>query len=112
MQRTAILPRGDLLVGPFRLRQSQFRRDRDNAAQFRIESLHPLQVEASEPLRGKLSLFDPTRELRQRSEGNVFILCREWSRIGVAADKSVVRRARLLSGQHRIPERVRCESRF
>ena len=59
MQWPTVLAGTDLLVGLPSLRERKFARECDDAPQFRIEALKPVQVEKGEPLRGKLSLLYP-----------------------------------------------------
>src|SRR5580693_8351501 len=73
VQRAAIFARRDFSIGLLRLRQRQVARQSDDAMQLRVKSLESLQIDVSKSLGSKLSSLNPSRELVQRSEGDVLI---------------------------------------
>ena len=74
MQRTAVVSGGDLAIGLLGLRKGQVPGERDDAVQLGIEALQAIQIQAREALRCELARFDPSRQERQRSEGDVLVI--------------------------------------
>src|SRR5690242_18957449 len=112
VQRAAIFPRSNLLVGLLCLPERQVFRQRNHATQFRIKLLQPRKVDLREPLGSELTLFYPPGQPRYRSERNVFIARRQRARISFAPDKLIAGRAAFLSRQDRVPQRIRSEGRL
>ncbi len=76
MQGSSIAARRDLPVGLLRLGHSQIARQRDHAAELRIEAFQAREVDRRQTLRCELSRFDPSRQLCDRRKRDVFVVCR------------------------------------
>ena len=107
MQRPAIFSRGNFLVGLLGLRQGMITGQCDHAMQFGIEALKPVKINVGEPDGSELALFHPARQMREWSEGNVFIV--GWKRAGIslAPDELVTPWKLFFTGQNRVPQRIR-----
>ena len=103
VERPSIFPPGDLRVGSPRLVQSQLARQGDDALQLRVEAFDPLEVDPREPLRSQRARLDPTREDRDRREGDVLVASRQRVRPGRAPHEPVGRGSGGDSRDHRIP---------
>ena len=89
-----------------RLRERDVPRERDDAAQLRIELLDPVQVDVRQALGGERLPLDPARQPRHRREGDVGV-----ARRAAAPRRSRCARTRRAPGpscsprEHRIPAR-------
>ena len=105
VQRTAVFTGGNFFVCFVRLSESKVARERDDAAQLGIELLDAFEINAGQPLRGELTLLDPSGELSNRGEGYIGVVVGQRHRIGLAADKAVAVWTDLQAWQHGIPAR-------
>ena len=77
-------------------------REGDDAAEFRIEALEALEIDAGQPLGGELAVFDPAREVRDRREGDVFVARGQRAGIGGGAHEAVAIGTGGLAGLNRL----------
>src|SRR5437868_6404340 len=89
VQRTAVPAGGDLFICFLRLRKSQVGRQRNDAAQLRIETLDTVEIDLREPFRLELALLNPAGELSDGCESDVFILGRKRAWIRLAPDELI-----------------------
>src|SRR5689334_7866996 len=80
--------------------------------QLGIELLNALQINLRESLGSEISCFNPTRELRNRSEGNVRISSGQRTCVVRAAYESILFRHGLNAKKRRVPLECRSKSRL
>src|SRR5262245_32098540 len=98
VERAPVFAGHDFGVGFFRLRQSGIAREGDDRAKLRIELLNAIEVDSCEGLGSKFALLDPTRQFGDGSVGDVGIVRRQRTGIGIRADKAVALRGGMLPG--------------
>jgi hypothetical protein len=91
---------------------AQFARQRDDAAQFGIESLQPVEINLREPPRGQFALLNPARQPGHWRERDLLIIFRKGSAVDAATEEAVAIRACRVAGQDRVPTGPGRQGRF
>ena len=112
VQRAAVFSGGDFFVGLFGLGEREIARKRNDAAQLGIELLDAAEVDLREALGSKFALLDPAGELRDGSEGDVGVVRRQRTGVGLGADELIALRASRLTRENGMVARERCERGF
>ena len=105
VKRATILPRRNFRVRLLRLRERHVLRERDDAAELRIELLDPAQVDVRQPLGGERLLLDPARQSGHGRERDISVARGQRHAGARAAYEPVERRARAVAGEHGVPAR-------
>ena len=93
VERPAIFAGGDLRVGALRLLQREIARERDGAAQLRVEALEAIEIDLRQPRGGERARLDPAGERAHRRIGDVRLVARQSNRPR-RAHEAIARRLR------------------